>query len=418
MSLSDRDKKLLIAIVPILVLGAFWFLLLAPKRDEAAQAEQDAIAQEERRDQAQVQLDQASAAQTDFAADYGEIVRLGKAIPAQVDMPSLLVQLEAAAEGTGIRFTKIATGDRTDVAAAAPAPAPATPPADGTTPADAGGAPAQSAPGTAAEAANTAAATSDQRSGAAEQSGVDPADAQTSTSSGQGLPVGGGSAAPADPAATTVSPVGLETVPLELEFVGDFFNLADFFHDVKRFVRVAGTSVVVGGRLITIESVNYSSDQTVFPGIKAELKATVYLSPKVEGETAGATPQGPPTTTPASTPADSTEPAPDGPHPDRSSDSVRTSSHESLPSRSLAGPAREAPVARGYRAAARPRGRARAARQAGRGPRPCAGRQGPGSEQGGRAGLAARPGLPRGGRRRRRRLHARRVRPLEPLPAA
>ena len=132
---------------------------------------------------------------------------------------------------------------------------------------------------------------------------------------GRACPWAAAAPRPADPAAATVSPVGLETVPLELEFVGDFFNLADFFHDVKRFVRVAGTSVVVGGRLITIESVNYSSDQTVFPAIKAELKATIYLSPKVEGETAGATPQGPPTTTPASTPADSTEPAPTAPTP-------------------------------------------------------------------------------------------------------
>ena len=315
MSLSDRDKKILVLIVPILILGAFWFLLLSPKRDEAAKAEQEAVAQEERRDAAQAQVDQASAAQTDFAADYGEIVRLGKAIPAQVDMPSLLVQLESAAEGTGISFTKITTGERTQVSA----PAPATPPADGstgeTTPTDAGGAPAQSAPGTAAEAANTAAATSDQRSTAAEQSGVDPADAQTSTSSGQGLPVGGGAGGPADPAAAPVSAVGLETVPLELEFVGDFFNLADFFHDVKRFVRVAGSNVVVGGRLITIESVSYSSDQTVFPRIKAELTATIYLSPKAEGATAGASPQGPPTTTPATTPAESTDPAPTAPTP-------------------------------------------------------------------------------------------------------
>ena len=311
MSVSDRDKKLLIFIVPVLVLGAFWFLLLSPKRDEAAKAEQEATQQEERRDAAQAQVDQASAARTDFAADYGEIVRLGKAIPAQVDMPSLLVQLEAAAEGTGIRFTKITTGERTQVATAAPA----TPPADGssaqTTPADAGGAPAQSGPGTAAEAANTAAASSDQRSQAAEQSGVDPADAQTSKASGQGLPVGGGASTPADSgAAAPAGPAGLETVPLELEFVGDFFNLADFFHDVKRFVRVAGSSVAVGGRLITIESVNYSSDQTIFPKLKAELKATIYLSPKAEGTTAGASPQGPPATTPASAPTEPADPAP------------------------------------------------------------------------------------------------------------
>ena len=52
-----------------------------------------------------------SGAKTNFAADYGEIVRLGKAIPARVDMPSLLVQLDRAAEGTGITFTKITQGE-------------------------------------------------------------------------------------------------------------------------------------------------------------------------------------------------------------------------------------------------------------------------------------------------------------------
>ena len=52
---------------------------------------------------AQAAANTARGAQTDFAADYAEIVRLGKAIPAGVDMPSLLVQLDRAAEGTDIR---------------------------------------------------------------------------------------------------------------------------------------------------------------------------------------------------------------------------------------------------------------------------------------------------------------------------
>ncbi len=317
MSLSDRDRKILIAVVPILVLVAYWFLLLSPKRDEVTKSESAAVKQERRVETAQAAVDQASAAQTDFASDYGEIVRLGKAIPSGIDMPSLIVQLDQAAAGTGIRFTKIATGERSAVAAA-----PAAPPADGSspqpngsgeaTPAAAGGEQAQSAPGSAAESANNAAATTDQRNAAAEQSGVDPADAQTSTSSGQGLPVGGGAAAAGAPPATGSSG-GLETVPLELEFVGNFFNMADFFHDVKRFVRVAGTNVVVGGRLITIEGVNYSSDPLLFPKIKAEINATVYLSPKVEGTTAGATPQGPTGTTPASTPASTEDSAPAAP---------------------------------------------------------------------------------------------------------
>ena len=95
-------------------------------------------------------------------------------------------------------------------------------------------------------------------------------------------------------------------MPLELEFVGNFFSLADFFHDIKRFVRVANKNVVVSGRLITIEGVKFASDPELFPKITAEIKATVYLSPKAQGTVAGATPQGPAPATPT-TPASGTD---------------------------------------------------------------------------------------------------------------
>ncbi len=42
MSLSDRDRKIVLALVPIVLLAAFWFLLLSPKREEAASAGQTA----------------------------------------------------------------------------------------------------------------------------------------------------------------------------------------------------------------------------------------------------------------------------------------------------------------------------------------------------------------------------------------
>ena len=272
-SMSDRDRKILLAIVPLVVIVAYWFLLFSPKREEAASAKKEATEQQQRLKSARALAAQANGSKTNFAADYGEIVRLGKAIPARVDMPSLLVQLDRAAEGTGITFTKIAQGERTAPVVAAPV-ASVTPPADqsgGTTPATpaapgtpatpvaAGGAPAQSAPGAATEAANGAAATSDQANAAADAVRRDPADAQTSTSSRRWPPRGrrsrhGGHRRARD----TVTSGGLETVPLELEFVGNFFNLADFFHDVKRFVHVANNSVVVNGRLVTIEGINFS----------------------------------------------------------------------------------------------------------------------------------------------------------------
>jgi Tfp pilus assembly protein PilO len=295
-TLTDRDRKIMIALVPIVILAAYWFLLLAPKREEANLAADELTTQQQRVDDARAALTTAQGAKQTFEASYAQVVRLGKAIPSTVDMPSLLVQLDAAAAGTGIRFTKIATGDRvTGGATTTTTTPPTTPPAgseSGTTgtPAAAGGETTQSAPGGAAEAANDAQQTANAQSGAVAQPGAAPA-APTTT----GVD---GTTAPAPP--------GLETVPLQLEFVGDFFNLADFFHRVKRFVSLTNEQVAVSGRLLTVENVKWASDSELFPRIKAEIKATIYLSPKAQGVTAGATPQGPPT----GTPADGTTPAP------------------------------------------------------------------------------------------------------------
>jgi hypothetical protein len=308
-TLTDRDRKIMIAMVPVLVLVVYWFLLLAPKRDEASKAGEEQTSQEQRLDSARANLQTAQGAKKNFDASYAQIVRLGKAIPSTVDMPSLLVQLDAAASGTGIKFTKIKAGQRTTstiTTTTTTTPAPAAGSESGTngSPVAAGGDTAQSQPGQAAEAANNAQATSNQANAAAENSGVSGSDTQTSTttsasSTATGTPTAGGAA-----------PAGLETVPLELEFQGNFFNLADFFHRVKRFVSVASNNVLVSGRLLTVEGIRWSSDEQIFPKIRAEIDATVYLSPKSQGVTAGASPTGPSATTPAS--GTTTTPAPAG----------------------------------------------------------------------------------------------------------
>ena len=74
---------------------------------------------------------------------------------------------------------------------------------------------------------------------------------------------------------------------------------------MKRFVHVANSSVVVNGRLVTIDGVKFASEEQIFPKIKASITATIYLSPLGQGTTAGATPAGP-STTPAAAPATGT----------------------------------------------------------------------------------------------------------------
>jgi len=285
MTLSERDKKILTIIVPVVVVFAYWFLLLAPKREAASTAEATLQTQRASLAEAEANADAVNAAKANFARDYAAVVALGKAIPSSVDMPSLLVQLEQAAHGTGIELDGVTASEREPVEAAAPTGT-GTP----TTPLAPSGQAPQSAPGAAAADAQSAA-----DSASAGNTASDPSAAGTAT-------------APTDPAATGAAPApsALESVSLEFKFTGEFFSLADFFHRLKRFVYVEGDKVRVRGRLMTIDGVEYTADPDTFPQLTATVQATVYLSPKTEGVTAGATPAGPQAATAAAVPATTT----------------------------------------------------------------------------------------------------------------
>lgn len=297
MTLTDRDKKLAMVLLPVVVAVAFWFLVLGPRRSEAQSLQTTLEQVEQTRDTAVAQAAGLEGSRESYVKDYATVVRLGKAIPGTIDMPSLLVQLDEAARGTRIRFGKITTGSREGgVPPAAPVAPAGDPPSGSTAPATPagaaapGGAPAGTAPGQSAETAGTAVA------GANETSTAQEGAAGTTTTPSDGTAPTTGAAAP-----------GLDTVPLTFEFSGGFFDLADFFHEMKRFVYLSNKRVRVEGRLMTIDGFKF--DSTDFPNIKAEVEATVYLAPKSQGATAGATPTGPAPVTPASTqPAPATTP--------------------------------------------------------------------------------------------------------------
>ena len=284
MTVSARDKKILMIMVPVAVVLAYWFLLLAPKREAASAAEETLQTEQATLAEAEANANTVNAAKANFARDYAAVVALGKAIPSSVDMPSLLVQLEEAAHGTGIELDGVTAGER--------APVESAPTGTGTptTPTAPSGQPPQSAPGAAAADAQSAA-----DSASAGNTASDPSAAGTAT-------------APTDPAAAGAAPApsALESVSLEFKFTGEFFSLADFFHRLKRFVYVEGDKVRVRGRLMTIDGVEYTADPDTFPQLTATVQATVYLSPKTEGVTAGATPAGPQAATAAAVPATTT----------------------------------------------------------------------------------------------------------------
>src|SRR3954469_11288299 len=136
-------------LVPLLLVAGYWFMVLAPKRSESQKMSQQLSQAAESRDTAQQQVTQLNGAKSTFPGDYATVVRLGKAVPTTLDMPSLLVQLDRAARGTGIEIADFKPGSAApgdSGSSGASQSTTSTPPGGGSNPAAPGSAPAQGFP--------------------------------------------------------------------------------------------------------------------------------------------------------------------------------------------------------------------------------------------------------------------------------
>jgi Tfp pilus assembly protein PilO len=260
---SSNRLIVLILVVAALAVG-FWVLVLGPKRNEAddlaSQVEQLQVSLAE----AQSKATEASAARHQFPADYRQLVVLGKAVPANDDTSSLLVELSHISTRAKVKFQSIQlNGSGEEVAA----PATSTPTAPVTPPAT---------PAEASSSAVPAAAT------------LPPTEAAASV-----MPLG-----------AAIGPAGLAVMPYNLAFSGDFFHVADFIQGIDSLVHTSGSEVAVDGRLVTLDGFALSADaKRGFPYLSANFAVTTYLTPPSQGVTAGATATAPApsTTTPAAT---------------------------------------------------------------------------------------------------------------------
>ena len=239
---AASSRKLIAAMVAIAVLSiAFWMLLLSPKREEADKLGKQVEKQEALLASHQAEVAQALEAKKEFPENYQQLVVLGKAVPADDDTASLIVQLNRLAESADLTFRNL----KLAAAAGEAEPAPE-------------GAPAEEA-------------------GSTEES-ASPTEVAAST-----LPLG-----------ATIGPAGLAVMPYELTFNGRFFDVADFIKGLDSLVRTENARVSVKGRLFTIDGFALEAAQSKsFPFLQATFTLTTYLTPPSEGLTAGATPTGP-----------------------------------------------------------------------------------------------------------------------------
>jgi hypothetical protein len=95
-------------IIPVVIAlagaAAFWFLVLSPKREEITQLDADIAAQETKAEQSEQQAALYAKAKDNFRSNYTTVVRLGKAVPADDDVRSLIFQIDDAASDSKVDF--------------------------------------------------------------------------------------------------------------------------------------------------------------------------------------------------------------------------------------------------------------------------------------------------------------------------
>jgi Tfp pilus assembly protein PilO len=300
------DLSIVAGIAAVVLIGAFWVLVLSPKRQHASEL-QDQVDQL----RASVELQQQSAAaareaRSNYDTDYRKLVVLGKAVPEDSDQPSLIVQLQRLADKASVDFESI------DLSSSSSATAP--------TPISAGSngqvTPAPQAAGSST--ASTSSSSSSSTPPSSSTSASSTPSSSTSSSSSTPSTASASTSVPATPVAPTessaaglplgasVGPAGLPVMPYELSFSGGFFEIADFLKELDAMVNAHGGHVGVRGRLLTVDSFSLATDDTSTTDqapstgtLSASFSVTTYLTPPDQGITAGATEGGPAPATPA-----------------------------------------------------------------------------------------------------------------------
>jgi Tfp pilus assembly protein PilO len=255
MKVSSSTRTILAVLIIAAVAFAFWTLLLSPKREEVASLAEEREGLQTALSQAQSEVAAGEAARREFATNYEQLVVLGKAVPADDESASLLVQLDGVANRSKVSFQSLLVGTASE---SEPPPEEAEP--EPSEPAE----PAVGEEGTAPEGEATATA----------------------------VPATEAAAAMA-PLGSTVGPAGLSVMPFNLNFKGDFFKVAKFIDGVDSLIQTKSSKLAVDGRLITLDGFSLVPDEDGFPLLNANFAVTTYLVPPGEGIVGGATPTAP-----------------------------------------------------------------------------------------------------------------------------
>jgi type II secretory pathway pseudopilin PulG len=101
---STRDRTILAVICLVAAVVGPWILVISPKRAQATKLQSQISAVQSQLSSVRAQLVQGERARATFASSYTTLVRLGEAVPTDDNTPSLIYQLQSAAQKSRIQF--------------------------------------------------------------------------------------------------------------------------------------------------------------------------------------------------------------------------------------------------------------------------------------------------------------------------
>lgn len=102
--MSQRDRTIIGVVAVLVVLAGGWFLMIQPKRQQASKLGTQLASAQAELSSVQAQVAGDEAAKSAFGKNYTTLARLGEAVPANDNVPSLVYQLQNAASGSKVDF--------------------------------------------------------------------------------------------------------------------------------------------------------------------------------------------------------------------------------------------------------------------------------------------------------------------------
>lgn len=113
MRARGREVYIITAVVAVVLIVAWYFLLFSPKQRELSDLDQQVQSAQSELAIAQQEIVKLESYKKTAPQSRAEIVRLGKMLPAAEGVPGLIIELTKTAEASGVDVTSIARGTTT-----------------------------------------------------------------------------------------------------------------------------------------------------------------------------------------------------------------------------------------------------------------------------------------------------------------